>query len=324
MERFARIYHLHRLLQGSKLPVARKTIEARLDCSKATATRIIDELRNFTCDPIPYDRMRNGYHYQNPERHRQDLPFLWFSAPELNALLVIHHHLETLQNGFLGDSLAPLRERIQAMLELYGESAEEIGHRIKSLAAAKRGDSSLSFPRCAEAVLQRKKILLDYHARGADKQETREVSPQRLIHYRDNWYLDAWCHQRAALRIFAVERIKRTELLPQPAVDIGDTELDAHFAAGYGIFAGPAQAIAVLNFSAESARWVADAQWHPQQQGRYLTDGRYQLRIPYGNPTELIMDILKYGPDAEVLEPPELRAAVAERLAAALAVYREK
>jgi len=52
-----------------------------------------------------------------------------------------------------------------------------------------------------------------------------------------------------------------------------------------------------------------------------LADGRYELRVPYGNPAELIMDILKYGPDCEVLGPRGLREAVAERLAAALRNY---
>ena len=43
--------------------------------------------------------------------------------------------------------------------------------------------------------------------------------------------------------------------------------------------------------------------------------------MPYNNPSELIMDILKYGPDVEVLGPAELREAVAERLRTALSVY---
>jgi hypothetical protein len=56
----------------------------------------------------------------------------------------------------------------------------------------------------------------------------------------------AWCHSREALRCFAVERIRAAEPLPDPAQNIDDTTLDAHFAPGYGIFAGPAQAVAEL------------------------------------------------------------------------------
>jgi proteasome accessory factor C len=71
---------------------------------------------------------------------------------------------------------------------------------------------------------------------------------------------------------------------------------------------------AVLRFTAERARWVANEEWHPEQRGEFLPDGRYQLSLPYADPRELIMDILKYGPDVEVVAPDSLRAAVAERL----------
>jgi predicted DNA-binding transcriptional regulator YafY len=69
------------------------------------------------------------------------------------------------------------------------------------------------------------------------------------------------------------------------------------------------------------ARWVADERWHPQQHGRLLPDGRYRLEIPYHRADELILDILRYGPDVEVLAPADLRQAVAERLQRAAAIY---
>lgn len=66
---------------------------------------------------------------------------------------------------------------------------------------------------------------------------------------------------------------------------------------------------------------MADERWHPKQVGQYLTDGRYALRIPYRDDRELVMDILRYGPEVEVVEPMALRMAVADRLKIALAQY---
>ncbi len=100
--------------------------------------------------------------------------------------------------------------------------------------------------------------------------------------------------------------------------------LSQHFADAYGIFAGKSDKTAVLIFNAYRARWVAEEMWHPKQQGRFLEDGRYEVSIPYGKSQELIMDILKYGPDVEVIAPEELRQAVKERLIQALGIYREK
>jgi len=77
----------------------------------------------------------------------------------------------------------------------------------------------------------------------------------------------------------------------------------------------------VLRFNAERARWVAREQWHPQQQSRWLDDGSFELTLPYGNPTELIMDILRFGPDVEVIAPPALRQQVIKRLRDSLQKY---
>src|SRR5690606_19724798 len=151
-----------------------------------------------------------------------------------------------------------------------------------------------------------------------DETTAREVSPQRLAHYRDNWYLDAWDHDRQALRSFALDRISDTAGSAQAAHDIPDAELDEHLAGAYGIFSGKATQEAVLRFTAERARWVADECWHPRQAGRRLPDGGYELRIPYGDPRELVMDVLRHAPHVEVIEPESLRAEVIRQLRRAL------
>jgi predicted DNA-binding transcriptional regulator YafY len=171
--------------------------------------------------------------------------------------------------------------------------------------------------------LQRRKLWFQYHARGSDERSERTVSPQRLTHYRESWYLDAWDDKRDALRTFSVDRIRRPTVLDETAADIAEFELDAHYASAYGIFGGIADKTAVLLFSKERARWVADEQWHPQQQGSYREDGRYELKIPYRDSRELLMDILRHGPEVEVLAPASLRAEFVDQLHRTLDSYRD-
>jgi len=162
---------------------------------------------------------------------------------------------------------------------------------------------------------------MTYHGRERDRATERVVSPQRLVHYRDTWLLDAWCHLREDLRTFSIDRVREADELAEAAITIPDAELDACFASSYGIFSGRANKSAVLRFSAARARWVADERWHPRQVGQYLTDGRYELRIPYRDERELAMDILRHGAEVEVVAPAELRAEVERRLRGALAHY---
>ena len=110
-------------------------------------------------------------------------------------------------------------------------------------------------------------------------------------------------------------------VLDKPAKAISEQTLDDYFTGAFGIFSGKATETAVLHFTKERARWVAEEEWHPAQQTRWLDDGRYELSIPYGNPTELIMDILKYGTDVEVIAPAELRSVVKQRIVEMAALY---
>ena len=149
----------------------------------------------------------------------------------------------------------------------------------------------------------------------------REVSPQRLVHYRENWYLDAWCHMRNELRNFAVDSIRRVEVLEKPAREVSQRSINAALGPGYGIFAGVRVQTASLAFTPLRARWVASELWHPKQKGRFDADGRYILELPYADHRELIMDILKYGADVEVLGPESLRQLVREEHARAASRY---
>ncbi len=77
----------------------------------------------------------------------------------------------------------------------------------------------------------------------------------------------------------------------------------------------------MLRFGPEIARWVSRETWHPDQRSEYDEQGFYILRVPYSQDTELIMDILKYGAEVEVLEPTALRTRVIERIDAMRALY---
>jgi predicted DNA-binding transcriptional regulator YafY len=77
----------------------------------------------------------------------------------------------------------------------------------------------------------------------------------------------------------------------------------------------------VLLFNPTRARWVSRETWHPQQVGKLQLDGSYLLEFPYSREPELVMDILKYGGDVQVLAPESLRAAVLDQLRSATRHY---
>jgi predicted DNA-binding transcriptional regulator YafY len=321
VDRLQRIYKMHRVISSRRHPVPRTALEKELECSRATVKRIIEDMKLYFNAPIVYDRARNGYYYDTQAGEVFELPGVWFNAAELHALLTTQQLLEQLQPGLLDSHIRPIRERVEKLLASAGQGKEEIAKRVRILRMAGRQVSGEHFQTVAGALLQRQRLNILYHSRSDDAETQREISPQRLTHYRDNWYLDAWCHQRDALRSFAVDRLLAVHVQEKRAKDIAEKELEEHFASSYGIFAGKPKYTARLIFTAQRARWVAEEQWHPQQQGRVLEDGRYELRLPYSDPRELAMDILKHGAEVKVVEPETLRELIRAQLQSALEQY---
>ena len=323
MDRFARIFRLHQILAAHRHPVSLKVLQEKLECTRATANRVIREMRLHLNAPIEYDRGRNGYHYSRIAGHSYELPGLWFTPSELYALLASEQLLAEAQPGLLDEVIAPIKSRIERILAAEHPGSGEVAKRVRILRMAGRAVDNDRFRAVAGGLLQRRRLAIRYHGRSADRVSDREISPQRLIHYRDNWYLDAWCHEAGGLRTFALEQIVAARALPDAARNVPESTLDDHFAGAYGIFAGKPKETAVLRFTPERARWVADEQWHSRQEGRFLDDGGYELRVPYSDHRELVMDVLKYGPDVEVLGPEELRQEVVSHLREALKRYSE-
>ena len=321
-----RVYQINQLLENRRVVTVDEFLD-RLGVSLATFKRDLTLLRDQFNAPIIFDRDLGGYRFDTEEKRlgpQFELPGLWFSAEEIHALLTMQHLLSNLDTGgLLGPHIQPLLSRLSGLLGTASDSVDEVSKRIRIETVGARHFHLDHFQVIGSALLRRKRLIIRYHARGTDETTEREISPQRIVYYRDNWYLDAWCHLRKGLRNFAVDAIEGAELLDTPAKNEDDAHLDRELGAGYGIFSGSDVHWATLRFSCERSRWVASEKWHPEQEGRYLDDGRYELRVPYADDREIIMDVLKYGTDCEVVEPPALVDRVKDQFRRALRSYGE-
>ena len=294
-----------------------------LEISKATFKRDLEYLRSRMNASIVYDRFKGGYCFDGRGiGEKIELPGLWFSEKEVTALVLMQHLLSGLdKGGLIEPHIAPLTSIIDGILGQSNTPAKELRKRLKVFGMSARKGSIENFEEIGSALLNRKRLQITYYSRGTDKTTEREISPQRLIFYRDNWYLDAYCHLRKDLRSFALDGISKVIITNTKADEIPEKQLHEHFAESYGIFSGRANQRAKLKFSAEKARWVSSETWHGQQIGSFDKDGNYLLEFDYNQDPELVMDILKYGAGVEVLAPTSLRKRVKEELTKALRHY---
>jgi predicted DNA-binding transcriptional regulator YafY len=333
MDRTERFYKIELLLR-SRSCVSFTELISELDVSAATLKRDLQYLRDRLSAPIVYDAFSNGYRFvlakaDDARAPRHELPGLWFSENELHALLTMHQLLSGLDDdGVLARHLQPLTEKLQGMLGTDESAARELMRRVKVIGTARRRVPSRHFELLGGALVQRRGVRLRYYKRSDRSISEREVSPQRLINYRNTWYLDAWCHMSDGLRRFSLDAIRDASLLDRKAKNVALRELEAELDAGYGIYGGGGAKVkwGTLVFSAEAAQWVANEEWHPRQRARWLDgipgEGRYELQVPYTDPTELAMDILRHGDSVTVTGDKTLVALIAKRLKGAADQYK--
>jgi predicted DNA-binding transcriptional regulator YafY len=322
MSQFERLHRINNLIQDRRV-VSFNDLMHDLEVSRATLKRDIAFLRDRFNAPLVFDRDAGGYRYDKPNGGPKfELPGLWFTSEEILALMTMHQMLESLDSGgLLGPHVKPLMTRLSATLDSADGSAQEILKRVKLITVQKRRVDAKYFELIGAALVKRRRLVVDYYGRTRDRRTKREVSPLRLVNYRGNWYLDAWCHKSDGIRMFALDSIHAADMLETAAREVSLKSVDDELGRGYGIYRGEDLQWATLVFNAGAAKWVRAEVWHAAQKARDLGDGRYELRVPFTDPAELEMDILRHGQNVEVLAPASLRTAIARRLSEAVDLY---
>ncbi|MBC7666025.1 MAG: WYL domain-containing protein, partial [Caulobacter sp.] len=268
MDRTERFYRIELLIKRQS-GVSFEQLLSELEVSPATLKRDLQYLRDRMDAPIVYARDENVYRFADggavaanggpavrPGAKTHELPGVWFSEKELHALLTMHQLIAGLDDGgVLGRHLQPLLDKLHGMLGASGDEAQALMRRVRIANPAKRAVASRWFEEAVSAVLSRRRLTISYYTRSKRSESERVLSPQRLLHYRNTWYLDAWCHASGGLRRFALDAVRSAKVLDEPARELPMSEVESALDQGYGIFGGARLRQATLHFSAEAAQW---------------------------------------------------------------------
>lgn len=318
VERFSRILRMIRRRGG----VTMRQLQDELEVSRESVKRDLAFLRDRLECPLCYDAATRAWVLK--DNGKFELPGMWFEATEVLALLAMSHLLDGIEPSLLAEHIGPIRDRLHRAIAAGSGSVEALSDKVKVIHFAPRRVQPRHFRVVANALFSGCQLSLRYWNRDKREETTRIISPIHLVHYRENWLLDAWCHKRNSLRSFALDAMREVSPLEERAVVVGPDEVAAHFQSGYGIFAGPACQWAVLTFSPDRAQFVSLETWHPDQESHWMPDGSYVMKVPYSNDQELIMDLMRHGKEVLVLEPASLREATKNALKAAADLYESR
>lgn len=143
-----------------------------------------------------------------------------FSEAEKQILL---EALEARSEFMLNDSQEILREKITLLQtekptskHIFFDSATQ--HRQQIEAEVKRKIAYIQ-----KAFTTNKQLKITYIAMSG-AETTREISPQKLNLMDGSWYLEAYCHKRAAIRHFKLTRITSLKEIDKAIMEVEETE----------------------------------------------------------------------------------------------------
>lgn len=328
MSQTERIHQIVHLLETSRQPVPLARFLDELEISRATFKRDLEYLRDRLGAPIEWRRpgpdRPAGYVLSagaSDDTRPLSIRGIWFNQSEIYALLMMHQLATRMEPGLISTESQGLLARITHLLGRAEDDPKALLSRIQIMHSATKRRPSAWFPVIARATVRRRRLRLTYYTRSRDRTSERLVSPQRLLHYRENWYLIAWCHRAGGLRLFALDAIRQAQAEKRAARGVSEAQVDRLVGSGFGIFGGDVTQKARLRFTPTAARWIGDEIWHPDQHQRW--DGDHLiLEVPFSDARELLMEILRHGADVEVLAPASLRAETARVIEASLRQYR--
>lgn len=330
MARGNQVVRQWRLLQLVSRPGGLTVAEAarELGCSVRTIWRDLDALQGAgfpIYDDPAGDGRRGVWRVEASFQNRLPLPV---TLDEVVALLLSSRLLAPAGASPLGPAVTSFVDKLRALLtpralDLVDRMGSRVGVRV--FGAKLQADAAEHLPDLQRALSERHALRVRYFSMSRAAETERRIDPYHLTYFSGGLYLVGYCHLRQAVRIFAVERIRRLEVLDGTFTIPADFDVEAYLGNAWGLIRGDLVTVTVV-FSPAVAPYVRERLWHPSQATRDLPGGRVELTLRVADTIEVRRWLLGFGADAEVMAPASLREAMrqeAEKLVALLAPSRK-
>ncbi len=317
-DRAARFLRVATVLHAHPQGISAQDIAAQIGVSKRTVYRDLQAMELDAELPIWQDKGRWGLD------SGAFLPPLALTLPEATTFFLAARLLAKATDEHDPELLSAF---VKLAAILPPVLAEHLHATVDAYAATPRNERFTRVLRVlTQSWAERRVVELDYGAGVYDpgkaprRARVRPYAIEPSAHTRA-LYLIGWDEARKARRTFKVERILEASLTPETFED-ASAALERDLLAAWDVISNEPLTRVEVRFSTEVAARVAETRWHPTQDVEPSPDGRLLWRATVSGLLEVRIWILGWGADAEVLEPAELREAIAAELARAAAVYQ--
>ena len=306
----ARLWKIHHiLLEKRAKPPTRKDFAKACGTVERTISRDLDMMRYSLRLPIEWNDDIQGYRYT-----REDVRFAGTAVDpsEFFALAVAAQimraytgtRLEEGVRGALHKLRLELRPDLSFDLDSLGEVISFRGTGFDLLE-----DFSL-FQVVTTAALEREELCFQYERMNDAAPEERVVEPLHVACIENAWYLLAREVSTGHLRLYCLVRMRELRATGRRFVPPADFDAEALFANAIGAFGGEKPVRVVLRLRNPAARAVRERRWHASQDVSRRGEGETIAEFLVSDTPDLFQFVMRWGADAEVLEPASLRAKV--------------
>jgi proteasome accessory factor C len=194
-------------------------------------------------------------------------------------------------------------ERLRQTISLVPANDKHEGTRYAELAMA---GSSEHLATMRNAYRSHNKVRLRYRSGSANETTERTICPHAVIFAEQMWYVVAMCDDAVA-RFFRLDRVEDVDVLDDTFEP--DAQAIRSVMERGKPFASDTERCMTVRYSPRIARWVAEREGKP-----LAADGSLTLTHPVADDAWAVRHVLQYGPEAELLDPADLRTMLAERL----------
>jgi proteasome accessory factor C len=183
-----------------------------------------------------------------------------------------------------------------------------------AIASAESGRPAEHLETLRRAALDHERITIEYFAGSTGEWSTRDIEPEEVFSAMGNWYVAAWDLGARDERLFRADRIRATA---GSGVRFEPRGLEG---AGRALYTPTGDEVRVRLALRPGARWIAE--YYATEDLIERDDGTLEVTLPAAELAWVARLMLRVGPDARAISPPEVSEAVVELARATLALYR--
>lgn len=291
------------------------------EISRRQAAREIENMRLFFNAPVEYCPTERGYYYSDDSF---EFPASMITEEEIISLIIAKRLSVSIPDEKRKQQLESFFDHLSNYFDLdMAELEKKIS--LKSL-RYHRVDQGI-FDTVLESLKRGNKLTITYRSVFTKEVSERLINPLHLILYMGNWHVIAFCEMKQGIRDFALSRIKKIETTDTPIKEdlksLSDT-IKGDIDEAYGIFFEGTPKKVVLEFNERVADYVHEQVWFPMQTIEETRDGGLLLTFHVTDYREILREVLSFGSDVKVLEPPELKELIIRHIGDLSRLYKDK